>query len=294
MISTGAAWPHWHFARALRKAKKSGLRASLLVHDVLPLTHPQFFKPSAVRRFRRGIERLIDLIDVYLVSSNHVRDQLEDYFADRSLQTPRIQVLRFGTGFTTVDESQKHSATDMQDPYVLLVSTLEPRKNHLLAIEVWRRLIGKYGARAIPRLLFIGRTGWLTGELMNELGRTNWLEGKISWHSNCNDDALASAYDNCLFTIFPSLAEGWGLPVTESLDRGKPCVCSNYGPLPEAGGSCADYFDPSDPNDALHKIERALFEPGYLARRTAEIRAGFVQRSWSACARDLMQGLEGS
>ena len=176
---------------------------------------------------------------------------------------------------------------------MLLVSTLEPRKNHLLAIEVWRRLIGKYGAGAIPRLLLIGRTGWLTGELMNELGRTNWLEGKIAWHSDCNDDALASAYDNCLFTIFPSLAEGWGLPVIESLDRGKLCVCSNYGPLPEAGGSCADYFDPSDPTDALHKIERALFEPGYLGG-VPEIRAGFVQRSWSACARDLMQGLEGS
>jgi glycosyltransferase involved in cell wall biosynthesis len=71
------------------------------------------------------------------------------------------------------------------------------------------------------------------------------------------------------FTVFPSLCEGWGLPIAESLAHGKFFVASNRTSIPEVGGDLIDYFDPSDDDDALAKIERLLFEPGYLAAREA-------------------------
>src|ERR1044071_485576 len=84
----------------------------------------------------------------------------------------------------------------------------------------------------------------------------------------------------CLFTVFPSLSEGWGLPIVESLAHGKFCVASNHTSIPEAGGKLIDYFDPMDEDDALAKIERPLIEPGYLAAREAQLRAEYRARTW--------------
>ena len=78
---------------------------------------------------------------------------------------------------------------------------------------------------------------------------------------------LRQAYRSCLFTVFPSLCEGWGLPVAESLVQGKFCVASNCTSIPEVGGDLIDYFDPTDDDDALAKIERVLLDPVYLAAR---------------------------
>jgi glycosyltransferase involved in cell wall biosynthesis len=83
----------------------------------------------------------------------------------------------------------------------------------------------------------------------------------------------------CLLTIFPSLAEGWGLPVAESLAHGKFCVASNRTSIPEVGGDLIDYFDPADEDQVVAKIERVLFEPGYLAAREARLRTEYRPRT---------------
>src|SRR5262249_40993330 len=88
-------------------------------------------------------------------------------------------------------------------------------------------------------------------------------------------------YARCLFTVYPSLYEGWGLPVAESMASGKMCVASNRTSLPEVGQHFIDYFDPSDEADAISKIDRLIFEPGYLAAREAHLKAYFRPRTWA-------------
>ena len=290
LVAIGASWPHWYFIRSARKAKRRHLKLAIMVHDLLPLTHPQFFKPRDVIAFRNGLESLAGLIDLFLVSSKDVAILLNRHFVSRNWPIPRIDVIRFGAGFAVPQHVA--SIPSWEAPYVLLVSTLEVRKNHLLMVRIWKRLIACYGATKVPQLVFVGRRGWLVDELMNELERTQFLFGKITWRSDVDDSGLSSAYDHCLFTIFPSRGEGWGLPLTESLRHGKFCLSSNRNSLPEAGGNFAEYFDPENFDDAYHKVERVLFEPGYLAKRTAEIRNGFVSPSWSDTARSLLQALK--
>ena len=131
--------------------------------------------------------------------------------------------------------------------YVLYVSTLDVRKNHRLLFQVWKRLIAKHGADAVPDLVCVGRKGALTDDFLSELENARHLGGRIVVEHDVDDAGLARLYAGCLFTVFPSIAEGWGIPVTESLAHGKYCVASNASSLPEVGGDLIDYHDPVRP-----------------------------------------------
>jgi glycosyltransferase involved in cell wall biosynthesis len=82
------------------------------------------------------------------------------------------------------------------------------------------------------------------------------------------------------------------LPIAESLAHGKFCVASNRTSIPEVGGNLVDYFDPSNEDDALAKIERPLIDPGYLAAREAQLRADYRPRTWADCAHALIRTLD--
>jgi len=125
-----------------------------------------------------------------------------------------------------------------------------------------------------------------------DLAASGYLGGKIVLVPGLSDAELREAYRSCLFTVFPSLCEGWGLPIAESLAHGKFCVASNRTSIPEVAGDFIDYFDPSDDDDALAKIERLLLDPSYLMAREARLRTQYRPRSWADCVRGLMGKLD--
>jgi glycosyltransferase involved in cell wall biosynthesis len=150
----------------------------------------------------------------------------------------------------------------------------------------------RHGADAVPDLLFAGQIGWLVDDLLADLEASNYLNGKIKLMSGLSDAEVRQAYRSCLFTVFPSLCEGWGLPIAESLMQGKICIASDRAPLPEIGGDLIDYFDPSDEDDALEKIEQLLFDPSRLTTRETRLRAEYRPRTWADCVHALMSKLD--
>ena len=182
--------------------------------------------------------------------------------------------------------------TSLPQPYVLFVSTIEIRKNHRLLVRIWRRLLDRHGADAVPNLIFAGQVGWMVDDLLTDLAASDYLGGKIMLMPGLSEAELRQAYRSCLFTVFPSLCEGWGLPVAESLVHGKFCVASNRTSIPEVGGDLIDYFDPTNDDDALGKIERALFDSGYRAAREARLRAEYRPRAWADCVQALISKLD--
>jgi glycosyltransferase involved in cell wall biosynthesis len=175
---------------------------------------------------------------------------------------------------------------------VLYVSTIEIRKNHQLLVNVWRRLVKQYGADFVPTLIFVGKVGWLIDDLLADLQRSNYLDGKIMQVSDLSDAELRECYRSCLFTVFPSLCEGWGLPIAESLVHGKFCVASNRTSIPEVGGDLVDYFDPTNEDDAFTKIERPLLDSVYLNERESQLRTQFRPRTWTDCVHALVATLD--
>jgi glycosyltransferase involved in cell wall biosynthesis len=226
--------------------------------------------------------------------SKHSRDALIRLAAQTGWSLPPVEVVPPGAGVNDrllgreppVPREQRQ--IDLPSRYVLFVSTIEIRKNHRLLVRVWRRLIERHGADAVPALIFAGQIGWLVDDLLAELAASDYLDGKIMLLPGLADDELRQAYRSSLFTVFPSLCEGWGLPIAESLMHGKFCVASNRTSIPEVGGDLIDYFDPANEDDALAKIERLLLDPGYLTAREARLQAEYRPRAWADCVQDLV------
>jgi glycosyltransferase involved in cell wall biosynthesis len=298
----GAAWYHPDYARMLRKAREHGVRVAVLVHDIIPLRRPEWCGPQHVEAFRTWIESILPLCDTIFSNSRATAEEVQDYalLHDLTLRDA-IHPIPIGTGFApsrTLDELsvpvEAPALPRLPAPgsYVLFVSTIEVRKNHALLFRVWHLLLDQMPAEKVPTLVFAGGVGWLVQDLMQQLRNTNFLNGKIVLVEHPNDAELAALYRGCRFTLYPSLYEGWGLPVTESLAFGKPCVISNRTSLPEAGGSLARYFDPENVADALRVIRATILDRAGLAAWEAQVVREFRPVQWAESARAVLRQLQ--
>jgi glycosyltransferase involved in cell wall biosynthesis len=293
IVSLGASWGFPGYMELIAKAKRRyGVKFSVLISDLIPIENESFVEQWHVLQFRKWIHEAISNSDVLLSNSRHSRNTLVAMAADEGWSLPRVEVLKFGTGLSDRTISAGRRTTRLPQQYVLFVSTIEIRKNHRLLVRIWQRLIERHGADNVPVLIFAGQIGWMVDNLMAELAACDYLGGKIKFVHDLSDAELREAYRACLFTVFPSFCEGWGLPVAESLVQGKVCVASNRTSIPEVGGDFVDYFDPSNDDDALAKIERLLFDPAYLAAREARLQAEYRPRTWADCVHLLIGTLD--
>jgi glycosyltransferase involved in cell wall biosynthesis len=294
IVSLGAGWGIPGYMKSVAEAKRRyGIKFSIFVHDVLPIDYSPYFEPRHAAQFAKWLEEAIPVTDIVLTNSKYSRTSLIALAAKSGWRLPRIEVLQLGSGFGDRPTNRGQTLASLPARYVLFVSTIEIRKNHRLLVRVWQRLLERHGADRVPALVFVGQIGWSFDDLLADLEASKHLNGKIILLQSLSDAQLQQAYRSCLFTVFPSLCEGWGLPIAESLAHGKFCVASNRTSIPEVGGSLVDYFDPANEEDALAKIERPLIEPGYLAARETQVQAEYRRRTWADCVHGLMGALEG-
>jgi glycosyltransferase involved in cell wall biosynthesis len=293
IVSLGAGWGIPGYMKHMAEAKRRyGIKFSIFVHDVLAMDFPSYFESRHAVQFGNWLQEAITVADVVLTNSKYSRARLIELAAKSGWRLPRIEVLEPGSGFGDRLTAQGQRMASLPARYVLFVSTVEIRKNHRLLVRVWQRLVERHGADRVPALVFVGQIGWSFDDLLADLEASDYLNRKIIMLRDLSDAELHQAYRRCLFTVFPSFCEGWGLPIAESLAHGKFCVASNRTSIPEVGGNLVDYFDPANEADALAKIERLLIEPGYLAARQAQVRAEYRRRTWNDCVHALMGALE--
>ena len=291
LVNLGASWTHRNFASTVRRLKQErGLRFALLVHDVLPATHPRFCAPDHVPTFTRWMDGMAGVCDLALTPSRSSAESLSSYLRSRRLPVPLVRTVPFGAGWSGSPPARRKPPSERR--HVLYVSTIEIRKNHRLLVRVWERLLRVHGPGSIPDLVFAGKWGWEVQDLRRDLRDSEFLGGKVKVLSDLSDRALSALYDDALFTVFPSHCEGWGLPVGESLAHGRACVASNATSIPEVGGDYVDYHDPADEDGAYDLIEALLFSPGLLGRREEAIRARYVAPTWADTARAVLARLD--
>lgn len=295
LICLGAAWINSRYGQSIAAAKSDqGVRFVLLIHDLIPFTHASLVDRKQAAIFSAWIPDALASADFVLTVSRYSRDALIALAKARGWTLPPVEVLPLGATFQTRRSRKAAKYVPMESsprPLVLYVSTIEPRKNHLFLIEIWRRLIARHGRDLVPDLVCVGWFSDPDSQLRKDVLSAD-LDGKLRVLTDLSDEALTAIYRQCLFTVYPSLCEGWGLPVAESLTHGKLCVASDATSLPEVGGRLVDYFDPADIEDALAKIERPLLDPAYLAARERRVRDAYVPASWSDCARWLVEMLD--
>ena len=289
IISLGAGWGIPGYIKSIADLKRCyGIKFSMLVHDLIPIQYESLVEPRHTVQFRSWLQEAIAAADIVFTNSNYTRTALVEFASKSGWRLPCVEVLQLGSGLVDRLAARDQTTITLPARYVLFVSTIEARKNHRLLVRVWQRLLQRHRADRVPNLIFAGKIGWLVDDLLANLEASEYLNGKIVLLRGLTDAELQRAYHSCLFTVFPSFCEGWGLPIAESLAHGKFCVASNRTSMPEVAGNLIDCFDPSNEDDALAKIERPLIDPTYLAAREERLRAEYRPRTWADCAHALI------
>ena len=178
-----------------------------------------------------------------------------------------------------------------QTPYFVYVGTIEPRKNLLFLLAVWRRLVERHGERA-PRLVIAGRRGWENENIVDVLERSRALAPFLAEASDLTDAGLARLMADSAALVAPSFTEGFGLPVVECLAAGAPAIVSDIAAHREVGEDYATFADAIDGPAWVAAIEAAMAEGSdFRQERLAKI-AGYRPLSWAAHvarARELME-----
>lgn len=287
----------WDFAGRVYSLVQRGVRFAMFLHDIIPILHPSWCERRVTAQFEPWHRAMLPCVDTLIASSTAVATDLVAWATGASvhIRSP-VVVVHLGSRFDASEgplalELPPGVETSQEPGFALFVSTVEPRKNHALALEVWRRAIDALGPTRVPQLVCVGRVGWLVDDLLQRLRDVAYLGGKIVLLEDVPDSQLAQLYSSCRFTFFPSHYEGWGLPVTESLAFGKLCLASNRGGIPEAGGAHCLYFDPGNADEAEAAVRRVIESASVLRQLTAKVRAGFPEVTWNATAREVLAAL---
>lgn len=281
----GAFWCMPRVGVIFNTLKESGARVGVYIHDVIPLSHPEYCVIGLVEEFATSFAEMVRFTDFFFTVSDYSGSVLRQWLNTIGLKEVPISTLPLAHSLTVeVSQNPRPSFVNgfrsrlQGQPYALYVSTVEGRKNHIYVAQAWKELL-REGAD-MPDLVFLGRPGWRSEGLMGFLEGTRFLDGRVHLLHDVSDGDLAYLYENCVFTVFPSFVEGWGLPVGESLMYGRPCVASNTSSVPEVGGDFVDYIDPFDLRGGLDVIRKLATDIEYREMRAENIQANFQPRNW--------------
>jgi glycosyltransferase involved in cell wall biosynthesis len=252
------------------------LRSIFMVHDLIPLTHPEYCRPSERARHTKRVETVLRTASAVVTNSNATLQVLSTYAAGRGCPMP--PALALPLAFAALPGGGGHRP--LPEPYFVMLSTIEPRKNHWMILHVWRRLIERLG-RSAPRLVVIGQRGWECENVVDLLERCSALRGVVFHKTDCSDAELVPYLRHAQALVFPSFVEGYGLPLIEALSLGVPAIVSDLPVFREIAGDIPEYLDPLDGAGWMSCIE--AFCDSNDPIRTAQLRrmTQFTAPSWS-------------
>jgi glycosyltransferase involved in cell wall biosynthesis len=248
-----------------------------LVHDLIPIEFPEYARPTGAALHRRRIETVVQLADAVIVNSTATGRSLRPWL-ERSGRQVEVHVALLGTEALPLPSLPPPDPV-VEPPYFVCVGTIEPRKNHLLLLQLWRHLVETLPTESVPRLIVIGRRGWENEQVVDMLERCPALRTHVQELGGCSDARMAALLRGARALLLPSFAEGYGMPVAEALSVGTPVVCSDLAALREVGGDTPDYLDPLDgPGWKAAILDHAARGPAHVAQ-TARL-PGWHNPTW--------------
>jgi glycosyltransferase involved in cell wall biosynthesis len=221
------------------------------------------------------METLLRTAAGVLANSEATADEVRAFARAAGLPLPPLQAAALGSAAIR----QPDRSPPLAQPYFVVLGTIEPRKNHLLLLHTWRELVAQMGAAA-PHLVVIGQRGWECENVIDLLERCESLRGVVHELSNCPDETVAQYLAHARALLFPSFAEGYGLPLVEALQIGTPVIASSLPVFSEIAGAVPDYLDPLDGIGWAQAI-RDYADPESQRRASQEQRiATFVPPTW--------------
>lgn len=228
----------------LPQLKASGVKLAVYVYDVIPITHPQFCHEETLNNFMNYIGAYLQYADIIIASARSTLDAIDVLLEQLKLPAIPGFVSWLGSDFNVQEAEAEEICPEAEEAvsagrYILMVGTIEPRKNHGLLLDAFDNQLFDEGLN----LVFVGRIGWNVEAFQSRIEKHPKL-GKQFFHlKGMNDAAIDYLYRNAYCVAFPTFNEGFGLPIIEAFQRGAPVLASDISILREVGGSYCAYFD---------------------------------------------------
>lgn len=270
----------------------TGMKIILFCYDIIPIKFPQLFagifESNGANLFAHYFADAAWSADHIICISENTRNDLISFLKSIGAPIPQTSVVELGSNLPLVAnlEAYEGNIHIKKKKYLLFVSTIERRKNHEVLYRAYIKLI-EADMSELPLLVFVGMPGWGVKDLLNDLQIDPRIHKYIQLLNNVSDAELAHLYKNAYFTVYPSLYEGWGLPVAESLAHGKYCLASNSSSIPEVGGNLIDYLDPWDVPSWANKLKFLIDNPAYIKEKEKQISKQYKPMKWQETANDI-------
>jgi len=261
LVLLDSSW-HADFFPLAEQLKRDGVGIVSVIYDLIPLTHPQFCDAGLVRVFNHWFDWIARTADGYIAISATIRDQVREEMLRR---VGRQQVAQrwfdyFHLG-SELDQCSENARINPdlaqlfkdQAAVFLMVSTIEPRKNHGFLLDAFERV---WASGSQARLCIAGRIGWKCEALIERIRRHPELNRRLFMFNSLDDNSLEYAYSKATALVFPSYVEGFGLPLVEAMQRGLPAMGSDIPVFREIGGEFMAYFDLNDPQSLADLVIR--------------------------------------
>lgn len=243
--------------------RRRHVRPIHLVHDLIPVTHPQYCRAGEDERHRRRMLTVLDTASGVVANSAHTLDTLAEFAAAEDRTMPPVAVAWPGTPVLPSVPARPES-----QPTFVILGTIEGRKNHALLLSVWQKLIRASSTGPAPRLVIVGRRGWQADEVFALLDRGEFA-GRVTEVGPLDDRRLASVLAGARALLFPSFAEGYGIPLVEALAAGVPVIASDLPVFREIGQDVPDLLPVDDAAAWCDAVSDYSQEPS--SRRDAQL-----------------------
>jgi alpha-1,2-rhamnosyltransferase len=259
LLLPDSSWtvPMWQVIDRMRDA---GAQVGVVQHDFIPLRHPELLPESSFRIFQAWVTATLSRADFVMAVSETVADESREELrrlGRHPVAAKHVTAFRNGSDFTATDESESVRAElraflegALEPPY-LTVGTVEPRKNQTLILDALDSVLA---AAPRTRLLVAGRLGWHGETVVDRLRSHPGWRRQVAYFADLTDEELRFAYRRARAFVFPSLAEGYGLPIVEAIANGTPVFASDIPVHREVGGDACVFFSPRDPADLARRL----------------------------------------
>ncbi|MEO8668136.1 MAG: glycosyltransferase family 1 protein [Bauldia sp.] len=275
LICAGADWYHLDIDAIVAEKARVGFRHVVVCYDIIPMLFPQWFEPRDAAIVRTYFQKAFVSADRVIFNSRSAERDAQAFCLSEGFELADTRVVALGSDVP----GSKPTGTDLPDGLVagrfaVFVSTIEPRKNHKLLVDVWRRLAAEGVIAATNfKLVFAGRRGWKMDAFFARLHAEPEFGRSILHLPDMTDDMVATLYTQAAFSLYPSIYEGYGLPPVESMLLGTPVIASTGGSVPEVVGDAAPCLDPTDFEAWYREIRQMIEDEEHRRRRAAQARS---------------------
>lgn len=308
-VTMGLDWDYGFKEKLFEMRTRGNLKIVTCCYDLIPALFPQYCVNDVSKYFKEYFYNMGWGSDLVLCISKQSQKDFESFMRLAGMPAVETQVIELGDSIASKkvkdkkktesrlqaliekdneddDDISDDVAKILEEDFILFVSTIERRKNHEVLYRAYH-LLRMQGHTKLPKLVFVGMHGWGVDELMKDMSLDPLVQDDIVRLNHVSDFELKTLYEKALFLTFPSLYEGWGLPVGEAMSVGQFVLSSDRGSLPEVGGDLVTYLDPWHAQAWADEILKYVTDRDLLALKKKAVKKSYKPRTWSDTVKPL-------